>query len=1494
MKPSKTSSQETTSSNKMTRRKCSQCSSLVLLNQNGSLRKHTCNVTPQQPVLPCPTNNSILSNVFSTPNTNSIEFQHLEAIGISNDNLISIYLDLSDVAVKSTVDQYLKDSLAYNGDNLAKINELIRLLKTSTIGYKLFLNFESIEDYSSIAPDGLCTFRTFQSLESMYKSFQSSIDVNSSDFSNEMLAIPPTKRIYDTNDFSTYLTEARKLISVIEKHSNSLDPASNQYSSSKDLINRFSNFLLDGDSNINIEGKINSLITEQVGSVIPFELLPDPASLIHANYAADIHNLILLIKNAYAVTPDAIRASSDNWYCLWAYRLQGKNENINPIPHSTLAELLQTSVLFANDSTHTFIPRYTAPAQLNKSLDDAMLHLATSLFNNVILFSHLQPLDTASNSSDLPGPLINSNNSDPNTSWLALRSEWLDTLLINIPGDIIKQFFCSFAGSEQYIPKQILGPFRECLSYLLQKAEDFLLTNDKSNSEKYYIRALILPSIILTKPSNLPSGFTRNTWHLYLLSEILKDNWTTTGLYLKDIPTNDSRNRSSNSTTPTQNIIDPSKLRMSDKRAINYMDNNLLSMAMDALQAHPLAPPNLDTFIQLQNKHPTQILNDISIQDLSQISNLSSHIDMLSTEFSSMALTRENSIETYFTPIEMRKYTSKAKKKKAPGNSNLRFEHLKQLISNSNSIDGDTFLTIYTRFCSYFAAGRLPTSVHSIISEGSIFGITKPDNSIRPVVVKDSIAKTISLPLRQLKSTISDFFFPVNLCHSDAGIEKVIHTVNKNLINEFGLDSIFIDIKNAHNSVFRDHALNVLREHFPIFVPYFLATYGSSSSLYFDGGDLGFLPINSSRGFHQGDPFASFIFGLSIQSLLVSAKQLNNDPRNDGLVISYEDDITVQNSATNIIDIFNFLKPALNNIGLEINLAKTKIFMSQYNSIQETDLIFNRYLDLGLLPSNIIKHFNYYATPNDDFVLNEAKSKYGILLLGSPIGSDEFITSWLHGKISALTNESSSLSDFRGGLHRQYTLLSHCFSKKINHLLRTVPTHLIRDFASNFDALLLTIFNKISDCTLSRNSNAHIQMMLPISFGGLGLGNNVSSSYAAFIASEIACFSTMKALNPTVDHSTTFSDNLVVINNAIAEYNSRKHTSIMDDIIDSRPVIYHRDPPNNICSSDSITPDSLHSLSSNSNLQKYLSVRLHRLSHTKLLSSLNTDSKSLARLVSCSQHGSGLLFTVCPKTGTWSLLSDEEIKISILLRLGVIIPDIPSGLQCTECKSKIDIDLKGEHFLNCPSGGARLSMHNQIVDIVSMLAKATGSKVQTDKLNHLFSRANSESSPDIQITQCPIILAKFNASNPPTSIFGDIRIVHPACKTYCNQAASTPFFAANRAYTAKMQKFSDNMSRCQPNAIFIPLILEIFGAIHPKFREFLAAFVPELAMKMEVDASVLFGYFLKKISTSLARCTSRVIISHRDRIYFRHPTFRQHGYPNAEAFNSDVQLHVSA
>ena len=121
----------------------------------------------------------------------------------------------------------------------------------------------------------------------------------------------------------------------------------------------------------------------------------------------------------------------------------------------------------------------------------------------------------------------------------------------------------------------------------------------------------------------------------------------------------------------------------------------------------------------------------------------------------------------------------------------------------------------------------------------------------------------------------------------------------------------------------------------------------------------------------------------------------------------------------------------------------------------------------------------------------------------------------------------------------------------------------------------------------------------------------------------------------------------------------------------------------------------------------------------------------------------------------------------------------------------------------------------------------------------------------------------------------------------------TPMYAANRAFREKNDKFVDAMKMCHPNSSFIPLILEIFGALHPAFRDFISRFVPELAMKLNIDSSVLFCFFLKKISMSLARSTAQTIIAHRDSNYSHHPTFRHNGYPNFDAFNSEIFFHTA-
>ena len=228
------------------------------------------------------------------------------------------------------------------------------------------------------------------------------------------------------------------------------------------------------------------------------------------------------------------------------------------------------------------------------------------------------------------------------------------------------------------------------------------MANDLVNAEKYYIRALLLPTIILTKPITIPKGYTRNTWQKHLMSSINNDEWIINGLYLKGIRIKPNQRNAVENVTTNPEI---SALRSSDKRAISLLDNNMLSMAMSSLNSQPLAPPNMNTFNILKCKHPPAL--DVSL-DIPQAifqpaiisSNLStdSDIELTGNDFPQLRHNDE-SIAIFYTAESMRKYITQCKKKKAPGNSNIRNEHLQQLIANNNNICGENFLGVYTRFC---------------------------------------------------------------------------------------------------------------------------------------------------------------------------------------------------------------------------------------------------------------------------------------------------------------------------------------------------------------------------------------------------------------------------------------------------------------------------------------------------------------------------------------------------------------------------------------------------------------------------------------------------------------------------------------------------------------------------------------------------------------------------------------------------------------------------
>ena len=119
-------------------------------------------------------------------------------------------------------------------------------------------------------------------------------------------------------------------------------------------------------------------------------------------------------------------------------------------------------------------------------------------------------------------------------------------------------------------------------------------------------------------------------------------------------------------------------------------------------------------------------------------------------------------------------------------------------------------------------------------------------------------------------------------------------------------------------------------------------------------------------------------------------------------------------------------------------------------------------------------------------------AEQGIIILGTPLGHDEFVRAQLELKSrehDLLLSRILSLSD----LLSAWALLLHCASSRANYLLRVIRPDLVRHFAERHDESIWTclcqilgVHNDESDAVAKQTAT------LPLSMGGLGLRSAVA------------------------------------------------------------------------------------------------------------------------------------------------------------------------------------------------------------------------------------------------------------------------------------------------------------------------------------------------------------------------------------------------------------------
>ena len=353
--------------------------------------------------------------------------------------------------------------------------------------------------------------------------------------------------------------------------------------------------------------------------------------------------------------------------------------------------------------------------------------------------------------------------------------------------------------------------------------------------------------------------------------------------------------------------------------------------------------------------------------------------------------------------------------------------------------------------------------------------MNKPKGGTRPIAVTDVIrrwiTKAIALSYRdKWAENLGHMQYAVG---TPAGVEKLIRAV-ESYIEGAGEDQCIggIDSENAFNSCDRNAFMTELQTDFPELVPFFDMWYAGESDLRFFMDDGTTRTIKSSEGTQQGDPAGMFLFCLGLKKPLKNIKERVPE----ALVAASADDITIGTSTQNFENIWSIAEEELSKYNLRINRGKSHVYC------------FN--------PSGLPQEPHF---PEGIEISNE-----GIVILGVPIGSEQFTSKFLQDLLTSHKKGLLSKLPKLGHSQTALILLRLCADTRVGYLNRLLnPSSAAKQaFLKGHDANIVECLQQILSLP-ALDGQVKAQISLPLHMGGMGVASSYVISNAAYAGSVL-------------------------------------------------------------------------------------------------------------------------------------------------------------------------------------------------------------------------------------------------------------------------------------------------------------------------------------------------------------------------------------------------------
>ena len=419
----------------------------------------------------------------------------------------------------------------------------------------------------------------------------------------------------------------------------------------------------------------------------------------------------------------------------------------------------------------------------------------------------------------------------------------------------------------------------------------------------------------------------------------------------------------------------------------------------------------------------------------------------------------------------------------AAGLDGLRPGVLRELTSFSAREAGVTLVASLTRLTNHLLAGTSPEFVRRTLFGATLTALNKKTGGLRPIAVGCLYRRLATkTALRPISSDLGGSLAPVQLGFGVAGgCEAAAHASRWYYKKLEPTDvMIQIDMANAFNTLRRDKFLEVIRDRAPSLYPILWHAYSNTTPLFFGPHEL-----ESSTGIQQGDPAGPAIFALTLDQVSRGLQTEFN--------VWYLDDGCLGGPLDSVLASLSGLRPALLDIGLELNPAKCAIILPR--GLQDDEETVSRIQQL--LPGAAVAR------------AEETSS------LGSPL-SVEAIAPALFKKYTDFETMVERLPDLEP--HAAFFLLSKCLGiPKLQYLLRTSNTH---KFAvaglRRFDELMRETVSEILNVKFSEAG--WTQACLPVGMGGLGIRRSEDVALPCFLASTNSTQALVKLLIPQRHH----------------------------------------------------------------------------------------------------------------------------------------------------------------------------------------------------------------------------------------------------------------------------------------------------------------------------------------------------------------------------------------